>query len=68
MRDDRLKYCLVIYIEKNIFIDFQNKKTIQNLHNMKNCRGKLLMLQISYIVPPLFKNPGSVKGLNPYTN
>jgi hypothetical protein len=44
MRDDRLNDCLVIYIEKYIFIDFQNKKTIQNFHNMKNCRGQLLIV------------------------
>jgi len=45
MRDDQLNDCLVIYIAKDIFIDFQNKKTIQSFHNMKNCRGQLLMIQ-----------------------
>ncbi|AES96361.1 transmembrane protein, putative [Medicago truncatula] len=48
MRDDRLNDCLVIYIEKYIFIDFQNKKTVQSFRNMKNCRGQLLML-LTYI-------------------
>jgi hypothetical protein len=43
MRDDQLNDCLVIYIEKDIFIDFQNKKTIQSFHNLKNCRGQLLI-------------------------
>jgi len=46
MRNGRLSYCLVIYIAKDVFIDFQNKKTIQSFHNMKNCRGQLLMIQI----------------------
>ena len=46
MRNDRLNDCLVIYIAKDIFIDFQNKKTILSFHNMKNCRGQLSMIQI----------------------
>jgi len=46
MINDRLNDCLVIYITKDIFIDFQNKKTIQSFHNMKNCREQLLMIQI----------------------
>jgi len=44
MRNDRLSDCLVIYIAKDIFIDFQKKKTIQNFHNMKNCRRQLIMI------------------------
>ena len=45
MINDRLNDCLVICTEKDIFIDFQNKKTIQSFHNMKNCRRQLLILQ-----------------------
>jgi len=45
IRNDRLNDYLVICIEKDIFIDFQNKKTIQSFHNMKNCRRQLLILQ-----------------------
>jgi len=36
VRDDRL--CLVIYAEKNIFIDIENTKIIQSIHNIKNHR------------------------------
>jgi len=62
MRNDRLNDCLVIYIAKNIFIDFQNKKTIQSFHNIKNCRGQLLMIHFFLFGVPLFKNLRSISG------
>jgi len=57
IRNNRLNDCLVICIEKDIFIDFQNKKTIQSFHNKKNCRQQLLILQIIlYTVPTIQKS------------
>jgi len=49
MKDDQLNDCLVVYIEKNIFIDIKNEKIIQKFYNMKNRRRQLLMLSI-YII------------------
>jgi len=43
VRDDQLNDCLVIYIEKNIFIDIENEKIIQNFHNIKNSRRQFFI-------------------------
>jgi len=32
--DDQLNDCLIIYIEKNIFIDIENENIIQNFLNI----------------------------------
>ena len=62
MRDDRLNDRLVIYRVKDIFIDITNDKNLQSFHNMKNCRGQCY--KFSYMMPPLFKNLGSVTASN----
>jgi len=41
--DSHLNNCLVIYIEKDIFIDIENEKIIQNFHNIKNSRGQFFI-------------------------
>lgn len=58
MGDDRLNDCLIIYIEKNIFIDIENEKIIQSIHKMKN--HNYYYYKFVYIASPLFENPGTI--------
>ncbi|CAK8538048.1 unnamed protein product [Lathyrus sativus] len=41
MGDDWLNNFLVTYIERHIFIDFENEKIILHFQNMKNHREQL---------------------------
>lgn len=49
MENDQLNDFLVISIYKDIFIDIENEKIIQNFHNIKNCRGQFYTIQKSWI-------------------
>ena len=63
MRDDRITDCLVIYIDKCIFIDIEMKKSYKVFIIWKIVKDNYYCYKFLYMVPPLFKNLKSVTDL-----
>jgi len=63
MRDNQLNDCLVIYTEKDIFIDIENEKIIQSFHNMKR-----IMFDIPNFVSRKYRDGYISKAMTHITN